>query len=149
MSDAARADTEAHIAKVQERMDECVALLIARAVMHDASKLQEPEKSGYDHWKPILRQLPEDSPEMEAARREMGAILEHHVNANAGHHPSGNANGVADMSLLGLLEMLADWRAAADEKPPHVLLLDYNIKRFGIEPQLAAILGNTVKELGW
>jgi hypothetical protein len=53
------------------------------------------------------------------------------------------------MSLLGLIEWLADCRAAADEKPPYVLLLDYNIRRFGIDPQLAAILENTVKELGW
>lgn len=142
-------DTREHIAKVQERMRIIVAALTTRAVHHDESKLVEPEKSGYDHWKPLLQTLAEGSPEMEAARQQMGALLEHHVTANPGHHPSGNPNGIADMSLMGIIEMLCDWRASADEKPPHILLLDYNIQRFGIDPQLAAILHNTVRELGW
>lgn len=142
-------DTEMHIQSVQIYIHQVCANLIGRARGHDASKLREPEKSGYDYWKPILKKLPEDSPEMEEARRAMGEVLEHHVKANPGHHPHGNPNGVSDMSLMGLLEALADWRAAADEKEPRKLLLEYNIKRFGIDSQLAAILENTVKELGW
>jgi len=143
------ADTNAHINNVQARIGELMTELMRRAAWHDMSKLREPEKSGYDYWKPILRTLPEDSAEMEQARREMDTLLQHHYAENPGHHPQGNERGIAGMSLLGLLEMLADWRAGADEKPPHVLLLDYNIKRFGIEPQLAEILRNTVRELGW
>ena len=143
------ADTIEHIGKVRARLRTVIIELTIRAVHHDESKLQEPEKSGYDYWKPILKTLPEDSPEIEQARREMGAILDHHVKANPGHHPSGNPNGIADMTLIDLIEMLCDWRAAADEKPPHVLLLDYNIRRFGIDDQLAVILENTVRELGW
>lgn len=143
------ADTSGHIARVQELLREVCSRLTIRAVEHDMSKRVEPEKSGYDHWKPILKTLPEDSPEMAAAREAMGEVLEHHVKANPGHHPSGNPNGIPDMSLLGLVEMLADWRAAADEKAPYVLLLDFNIERFGIDAQLAAVLKNTVRELGW
>jgi uncharacterized protein DUF5662 len=142
-------DTREHIQKVRDRLKQVREHLWLRGTRHDASKLEEPEKSGYDHWKPILKALPEDSPEMVEAREAMGAVLEHHIKANAGHHPSGNPNGIRDMSLLGLIEMLADWRAAADEKPPHILLLEFNIARFGIDAQLAAILENTVKELGW
>lgn len=144
-----RPDTESHIARVRSRLIEAMNNLAARGQAHDVSKLEEPEKSGYDYWKPILKTLPEDSAEMEEARRQMGAVLEHHIKANPGHHIHGNPNGIYDMSLLGLLETLADWRAAADEKAPYVLLLDYNIRRFGLDAQVAALLKNTARELGW
>jgi hypothetical protein len=53
------------------------------------------------------------------------------------------------MSLLDVLEMLADWKGASERYGPSSLALDYNIKRWNISPQLAAILENTVTELGW
>ena len=145
MSEAARADTEAHIAKVQARMDECVALLIARAVMHDASKRDDAERPGYD----ALFQALADGLSMAEARTHplIDAAIVHHLATND-HHPEYHARGIAGMSLLSLLEMACDWKAAS-ERRGKTFELGAQLERFGIEPQLAAILGNTVKELGW
>lgn len=138
-------DTKAHIAKVQARLQECANNLTVRAERHDESKLHEPEKSMYDEWKPKLRGMPEGSPEIVAARKAMGAALQHHYEVND-HHPDGR--GIVAMSLLSLLEMLCDWRAAIDEKGG-VMLSDVQRERFGIDDQLYSILENTIKELGW
>lgn len=55
------------------------------------------------------------------------------------------------MSLMALLEMLADWKAAGERHATGNLRdsLTKNRERFKIEPQLQAILENTAKELGW
>ena len=39
--------------------------------------------------------------------------------------------------------MVCDWIAAAERKPEDGVKLAYNVRLFGIEPQLASILGNT------
>lgn len=140
-------DTKEHIRKVQARIDEIVRRLIARAIAHDKSKLEEPEKSMYDEWKPKLRLMTEGSPEIIAARAAMGTALQHHYKVND-HHPEGNEGGITGMSLLSLIELFCDWQAAIDEKGG-VLLSNVQRERFGIGDQLYAILENTAKELGW
>ena len=144
------ADTLDHIRKVQARM--CVVLLELRALAdrHDASKFQEPEKSVFDRMTPILRTLTYGSDEYKAALVEMGEGLKHHYAHNS-HHPEAHADGIAGMSLLDLVEMLADWKAAVERVKEGSMeqSLPINIERFGIDPQLAAILRNTVRELGW
>jgi len=61
------------------------------------------------------------------------------------------ASGVYGMSLLDVIEMLADWKAAgmrhADGNIQESLKI--NKERFGISDQLFEILKNTVKELEW
>lgn len=42
------ADTQEHITKVQQCLDQIICELTIRAAHHDESKLREPEKSGYD-----------------------------------------------------------------------------------------------------
>lgn len=56
---------------------------------------------------------------------------------------------VNDMNLIDLLEMLADWKAATLNHPESpgnmVRSLDYAVKKYGISPQLATILLNTIE----
>jgi hypothetical protein len=40
--------------------------------------------------------------------------------------------------------MVCDWIAAAERKPDDGVKLAYNVRLFGIEPQLASILANTL-----
>lgn len=58
---------------------------------------------------------------------------------------------VHGMSLMGLLEMLADWKAAGERHTTGNLSdsLRKNQGRFNIDPQLQTILENTARELGW
>ena len=60
-------------------------------------------------------------------------------------------SGISGMSLTGLLEMLADWKAAGERHATGNLKdsLVKNKERFKIESQLQSILENTAKELGW
>lgn len=58
---------------------------------------------------------------------------------------------VNGMSLLDLIEMLADWKAATERHANGDIRksIDINTERFKLSPQLADILRNTVRELGW
>jgi rubrerythrin len=55
------------------------------------------------------------------------------------------------MSLLDVIEMLADWKAAGMRHADGDIQksLEINKKRFDISDQMAAILENTVKEFDW
>lgn len=61
------------------------------------------------------------------------------------------ASGIYGMSILDLVEMLADWKAAGMRHADGDITksLEINRKRFGISDQLFMIFQNTVKELGW
>jgi hypothetical protein len=58
---------------------------------------------------------------------------------------------VDGMSLLDLLEMLCDWKAAGERHADGSMArsLEINKKRFNISTQLQSVLENSVKELGW
>ena len=144
------ADTKAHIGKVQARIDEVCKHLLVRAVDHDASKLAEPEKSGYGHITEQLAQLTYGSDEYRAALAANKPTIDHHYAHNA-HHPEHWPDGIAGMSLLDVVEMLCDWKAASERTKQGSIAgsLAHNRMRFQIDEQLARILENTVKELGW
>lgn len=143
-------DTLEHIGKVQTRLLEVQHNLVRRSLRHDKSKLEEPEKSGYDQITEQLRDLAYGSDEYRAALKENKPTIDHHYQHNS-HHPEHYENGIAGMSLLDVIEMVADWKAASERTKQGSIAqsLEHNKKRFGISDQLASILENTVKELGW
>lgn len=143
-------DTLDHIGKVQERLREVCNHLTVRAAQHDASKLREPEKSGFDVLTQQLAELTYGSDEYRAALRAGKPTIDHHYAAND-HHPEHWPGGVNDMSLLSVVEMLCDWKAASERTKQGSIAqsLAHNREWFGLSDQLAAILANTVKELGW
>jgi rubredoxin len=61
------------------------------------------------------------------------------------------ASGIYGMSLLDIIEMLADWKAATARHADGDIKesLRINRERFGISDQLFEILKNTVQELEW
>lgn len=145
-----RHDTTDHINKVQVRIAELQAALDTRAASHDRSKLREPEKSGYDQLTTDLKDIVYGTDEYRAALAAAKPVIDHHYAHNS-HHPEHYANGIAGMSLLDIVEMLCDWKAASERTKQGSIAasLVHNKSRFGINDQLAAILENTVKELGW
>lgn len=143
-------DTLDHIAKVQARLEEVCNHLTVRAAHHDASKLREPEKAGFDTLTEQLSTLVYGSPEYRAALEAGKATIQHHYAVNT-HHPEHWLDGIGGMSLLDIVEMLADWKAASERTKQGSIAqsLPVNRERFGISDQLYAILENTVRELGW
>lgn len=143
-------DTKKHIETVRSFLLDILANVESRLGCHDASKLEEPEKGMYDEFTPRLRAMTYGSDEYKACLKEMGVALQHHYAVNT-HHPEHYPNGVNGMSLLDLIEMLADWKAAGLRHADGNLAesLEINKKRFLMSDQLAEIFENTARELGW
>jgi hypothetical protein len=144
-------ETLDHIERVRDLISSVVAGLYKRAHVHDASKLQEPEKSAFDTLSQKLKDVTYGSEEYRSALREIKPALQHHYAHNA-HHPEHWENGILDMSLLDLIEMFADWKAATERMKDggdlgRSLLL--NKDRFGIDDQLYYVLVNTAMEMKW
>lgn len=142
-------DTINHIAKVQSNLSTVIYNLNDRRTMHDRSKLEEPELSGYEGLSQALKGLTYGTPEHRAAFTPYKEIIQHHYASNT-HHPEHWQLGVTDMSLLDIIEMLADWKAANDRNGGDFgHSIQVSVSRFRISEQLHAILINTAKELGW
>ena len=143
-------DTMEHIRTVQRYMGFFSDMLDGRAMGHDSSKLEEPEKSTYDEFTPKLRGLTYGSDEYKACLVAMGPALQNHYSANS-HHPEHYTDGINGMSLLDLVEMLSDWKAASLRHADGNILasLEINHARFKLSDQLYHILKNTVEQMGW
>lgn len=146
-----RADTLAHIKRVNELLVKCAIDLQKRGMTHDDSKLVEPEKSGFDACTLKLKSLTYGSDEYKAALVELKPTLDHHYAANS-HHPEHFSTGIQGMSLFDVMEMLMDWKAATERMKDGGDIrrsLEINKKRFNIEPQLEGVLYNTIIQMGW
>lgn len=151
-----RPETQAHIDRVRHFIHEARANLEERAYRHDASKLVSPEVEAFDIATPKLANLVYGSPEYKQSTDDLGPALEHHYAVND-HHPQHFENGVRGMSLMALIEMLCDWRAASErgkqrtDDPEKVATFEsglaYQQERFGYSDELAEILRNTAREL--
>lgn len=142
------ADTLKHIRRVQGLLGGMARDLMRRGEAHDDSKLGPEEKPLFDEMTPLLKSLTYGSDEYKASLEKLGVALKHHY-ANNSHHPEHFADGVAGMSLLDVLEMLCDWKAASERTKDGNFLksIEIGIERFKIDPQLASILRNTAAAL--
>jgi hypothetical protein len=125
--------------------------LSERSRVHDASKTQYPEKAIFDEYTPKLKKSTYGSDEYKGFLEAMGEGLAHHY-ANNRHHPEHfGENGINGMTLVDLIEMLADWKAATERHEDGSLRRSLMIQeeRFGISPQLSEILHNTAEHFGW
>ena len=103
-----RDDTLAHIHRVCELLARCRDNLIARSEVHDASKLEEPEKSAFDRLKALsLSGMAYGSEEYRACLRAEKPAIQHHYKANS-HHPEFHPRPPTTPTCIML-------RAAADE----------------------------------
>lgn len=129
--------------------------LTHRAAVHDASKLLPPEKEAYDGLTQDMKAstAPYGSEEYRAIIRKYKPAVDHHVTTNR-HHPEffGEA-GVNGMTLIDLVEMLCDWKAASlrgdGTEASLAASISKNFSRYSISDQLAAIFENTRRELDW
>jgi len=143
-------DTLQHIITVQRNMLLVTQHLATRAITHDQSKLREPEKSILDKYTPILSNLQYGSDDYMENLKHMKPMTDHHYKTND-HHPEHHNNGVEDMSMLMLLEMLCDWRAASMRHNDGRFedSFKFNMKRFRVDYSVARILFITSLELGF
>lgn len=173
-------ETRKHIGRVQGLLRDVWLDLQARALAHDASKLESPEAEVFEEFTGKLKGCTYGSDEYKEFLVAMNPALDHHYAHNS-HHPEHygylECNGcfkrfprdhggycdvcgysqfqfrpdIEGMSLLDVMEMLADWKAATERHADGDLAqsIEINQKRFGYSDELKAILINTAKRLGW
>lgn len=144
------ADTLKHSQRVGELMAQAITELVDRAMRHDRSKTEDPELAVFNEFTPNLRDSTYGSDEYKGFLEAMGDGLAHHYAHNR-HHPEHFENGVDDMTLVDVLEMLADWKAATERHADGDLARSLTIQaeRFGIGPGVMALLWNTANHFGW
>lgn len=137
-------DTLTHIKRVNSLMLEFAAELLKRAEVHDQSKLEEPEKSTFDKITPLLKDLTYGSDEYKKIMQENMVAIRHHQQNNS-HHPEFYAEGINGMTLLDLVELFLDWKAASERHADGNIYksIAHNKDRFKISDQLCRILENT------
>ena len=137
-------DTFRHIERVRNLLNVCAIDLLTRGEMHDQSKLESPEVEVFTE----LAASTYGSEEYEGFREAMKPALDHHY-ANNRHHPEHHKNGVDDMNLMDLAEMLCDWKAASERHNDGNIRksIEVNGKRFEMSPQLIRIFENTADML--
>lgn len=140
-------DTAAHIQLVRKHLTTVREELSVRSLLHDWTKLHDPEKAAFDSAVG-LKTLTYGTPAYDAAKKNLGAALDHHYKHHK-HHPEHYTNGINGMSLIDIIEMLCDWKAATERMKDGDMKksLEINKERFEISDQLYDILVNTAREL--
>lgn len=146
MSYDSKGDTLEHIKKVSGYLSLAATELLTRGMKHDDSKLQEPEKEGFDRETPLLANMVFGSEEYLESCKRLKPCLDHHYENNS-HHPQHYENGINGMDLFDVLEMIYDWKASTERGKDGDIMksIGINAERFGISKQLRQILINTIE----
>jgi hypothetical protein len=138
-------ETIKHIQQVQSNLFKLVYLLLERGRLHDRSKLESPELEYFVKFTDRLKNLTYGSEEYKKNLEEISPALAHHF-ANNRHHPEHFPDGINNMNLIDVVEMLCDWKASASRQNNGNLRLtiSMNAEKFKIEPQFLKVLENTL-----
>lgn len=125
--------------------------LIRRGEDHDDSKVGEGELAGFATATKNLKHTEYGTPGYQKCLDELKPLIELHHSKNR-HHVQCHKNGILGMSLIDVLEMLADWKAAGErhEDGGDILRsIKINSAKHGFDKQILALLVNTAEEMGW
>jgi hypothetical protein len=138
-------ETLEHIAQVKHYLDQIAFKIQSRGLMHDQSKLTDPEVKVFRENTPEFNKVTYGSKEYEEQLKKMKPALDHHY-ANNRHHPEYFSNGINGMTLVDLIEMVADWKAASTRHHDGDIIksIEINSKRFNVSEQLKNIIYNTI-----
>lgn len=144
--DECRVETQKHIDKVRKYMRFFTDKLTSRGENHDASKMETPEVELFAEHTEKLSEIEYGSEEYKKELEALKPALEHHYAVNR-HHPQHFPNGINDMNLIDIIEMITDWKASSERNSNGNLLksIELNAKRFEMDEQLTQILMNTAR----
>lgn len=133
-----------HRMKVQIMMNRMSREFIARGNRHDNSKLKSPEKEIYSQYNEALHVAKYGTPEYNELMVKIEPAVIHHYAEND-HHPEHFKDGIYNMNLPQIIEMLADWVAAANSKGTNVIDdLPTLMENHGIPENFYTIFVNTI-----
>lgn len=140
-------ETYKHKHLVSMFMNKIIEVLGQRSLDHDNSKLGEYESEEYAKFIPRLRTAKYGSDEHGEIMKDMSELMKHHYSNNS-HHPEHFENGILDISLVDMIEMLIDWVAASVKSDTSFEEgIEINQKRFGFGDEIKQILINTKSDL--
>jgi len=139
-------DTYKHKQLVNKFMNQIIQRLGERAINHDNSKLEDIEANIFAQHNSKLAGSTYGSEESNKTLKDLKVALDHHY-ANNRHHIEHYPNGIKDMDLVDLIEMICDWKASTlRHNDGNILIsIDKNQDRFGYSSDMAGIFKNTVK----
>lgn len=141
-------DTREHINDVRMVLEKITTKLALRGKYHDYSKLTDYELPIFQKVLDHQESAQYGTSEYEDTKKKLAPALEHHYKLNS-HHPEHFPRGINDMTLVDILEMLADWKAATKRHKDDRIesSIEINAKKYNIDKQLKQILLNTLKEM--
>ena len=136
--------TEKHQQDVSYILDDICMQLIQRGRAHDESKKTGVELATFAEYGPKLKEVEYGSQAYTENLHAMGPVLIEHYRKNR-HHPEHYKNGVTGMTLIDVLEMVADWIAVARGIGGDIMeSITINAHRFNLDLQVEAIIRNTL-----
>lgn len=138
-------DTLDHKTKIGTLMLDISRDIMQRALVHDNSKLLDPtECEGFSNYD--LSTVPFNSPEFNEMKKKMEPAIDHHVTTNR-HHMEYHGCDVTNVTLVDLLEMLCDWRAAGMRRSDSSIerSIETMGDRYNLSEDLRKILKNTAE----
>lgn len=137
-----------HIHAVRSNIYGVIKELDNRAMNHDKTKLESPEQEIFGETFEELAKTKYGTPEYDNLLERTKPAIVHHYSKNR-HHPEHWPNGFDDMTLIDLIEVICDWKAATMRNKDGNIRksIEINAKRFNMSPQLTQIFENTVREL--
>jgi hypothetical protein len=139
-------ETGNHILDVKKILQFVIYLVSVRAADHDRTKMNHPEVEVFSELSEQLNDLTYGSAAYHQQRLDgLAPALKYHYAANR-HHPEYFKDGINDMNLIDIVEMLADWMASARRHADGDILksIAHNRNRFGMGAQLTQLLLNSV-----
>ena len=136
-----------HKEEITQLMSKFAAEISYRSGIHDNSKFSPEEFDVYSSNVQDFNKYDFDSEEEKRLRERVYPAAKAHQKRNR-HHPEHFKNGIDDMNLIDLLEMICDWKSASSRAPGDSLRKGLPIlkEKYKISPQLYQILTNTIKD---
>lgn len=139
-----------HVGEVSENLEQIASELRKRGIAHDRTKFQEGEFDAFVSTREKFKKANYGTPEYQECIDTIKPAIDHHYEHNR-HHPDHYEEGVITMNLVDILEMLADWKAAARRNPDKRFedTIMYAMKKAKMDVQLQNIVMLTLIDLGW
>jgi hypothetical protein len=137
-----------HTQWVSEGIYLIINQLLLRMLTHDRTKIEAEELDAYAEIVPGFKNFTYGTQEHKDHGAKLGPAWDHHVQHNK-HHPEHFEAGLRGMTLIDLIEMVCDWRAASMRGGT----FDYDksieqfSNRFYPPKEVVSILRNTCKVL--
>ena len=143
-------ETLKHVNRVRSLLAGFIGKLFERGIYHDKTKLDDPEFKCFVEYTPKLKGMTYGSDEYKRCLDEMKPSLDHHYKNNS-HHPEHYTSGIMGMSLVDIMEMISDWKAASERHADGDIMesIEKNQERFGYSDEVKQILINTVEDMEW